>query len=89
MTKYAVVCFGSLTIIMLGLCLYSRYMNGAKSMRGEVKPTTADKFMNESGIAIYAEADLAARKFYAVKQSIGPESCGLFEQLVLYQSADT
>ena len=49
---------------------------------------SVDEFMNENGIAIYAEADLAAATFRIVKRDAALESYALFEQLILYQSAE-
>ena len=47
-----------------------------------------DEFMNENGIAIYAEADLTAATFRIVKRDAALESYALFEQLILCQSAE-
>ena len=49
---------------------------------------SVDEFMNENGIAIYAEADLTAATFRIVKRDAALESYALFEQLILCQSAE-
>ena len=49
---------------------------------------SVDEFMNENAIAIYAEADLTAATFRIVKRDAALESYALFEQLILYQSAE-
>lgn len=49
---------------------------------------SVNEFMNENGIAIYAEADLTAGTFRIVKRDAELESYALFEQLILYQSAE-
>ena len=53
------------------------------------KAVTADEFMKANGIAIYAEADLPAGLFRIIKRDGELESYSLFEQLILFQSAES
>ena len=53
------------------------------------KAVTADEFMKANGIAIYAEADLPAGLFRIIKRGGELESYSLFEQLILFQSAES
>ena len=50
---------------------------------------TADEFMEANEIAIYAEADLPAGPFRIIKRGGELESYSLFEQLILFQSAES
>ena len=53
------------------------------------KAVTADEFMEANEIAIYAEADLPAGPFRIIKRGGELESYSLFEQLILFQSAES
>lgn len=50
---------------------------------------TADEFMEANEIAIYAEADLPAGPFRIIKRGGELESYSLFEQLILFQNAES